>query len=361
MALKPVIQWKHPLIRFAGLLLFSPLAVLYGVIIFFRNFSYHRKWRVIRRFQTHLVGIGGLTVGGSGKTPLVEFLAIEMFKRGKKTAVVSHGYRRKKKGLVFISDGRRLLESVEAAGDEAFMLSVNFLQAGCAIPVVACDDREEAILFLEQRERPDSIVLDNSFQDKAIGKKVNLIVIDYRESKYPNWPLPVGRYRDLPQEAMAADALIITKTPENGLKLHGWQTQLPVFYSSYTPAEWVNMFDFQRYPLETFSGKKLMAFAGLGFPESFVSVLEDLCRRFQMEMTGFKEFHDHAWYDEKQLKKISEKIPKEKENEYIIVTTQKDAVKIRPDWVKGRVPWLYLRSEFKLRLPNDIESKLGLS
>jgi tetraacyldisaccharide 4'-kinase len=337
--------------------------VLFGIFAEARNVLYDIRFFRSLRFRSYVIGIGSLSVGGSGKTPLVEYLAERLFKKGVSVGVISNGFRKKSSGLVIVSDGKKILENVFASGDEAYLMAVNFLEAGAEIPVISCSDRIKGVQILEERFQCNAIVIDDSFQYRKLEKNVEFIVQDYLETSYPNFTLPVGRLREFKRNLNRAEAVVISKAPDcfNEQVLSSkWGKK--VCFTHYKPLHFQNCFEPDKQPLEMLSGKKVILFFGLGHNESFASSIRDLCSRYDACIARSFEFQDHHWYTLGEIQKIFDSLNGIPLDQCMVLTTQKDAVKIKAEWVPlgMRSKVFFLRSEFRFESQNQFENLIKI-
>lgn len=334
MVVKPVVQWKNPPLRIAGLVFLLPFSIVAQIILYLRNFLYDHGWMRVTQIDTPIICVGSVTAGGSGKTPIVEFVASNLARKGYRIAVVSNGYRKKGKGMVLVSDGKAIATSVESSGDEAYLLARNFIKNNLNIPVVSGTDRTAAVRYLETSFNPDVIVLDDGYQYRQLHSDWNIIVLDYHEWRYPQWIIPIGRLRDLSNRIHKADAVLISKCPED-IDPKLWEVfHIKKFFSSYPISSFVNYHTNETIPLESIGGQKIFAFAGLGFHESFYRSLQKVCSYHQAVLKDFVEFQDHHWYQPYEITRI---VNKAKRDQATVVTTEKDAVKLKREWMDERV------------------------
>ena len=363
MVIKPIVEWKNPLIRAVSYVLFYPIALLFGLSAEFRNILYDRRILKAAVCNSYIIGVGSLSVGGSGKTPLVEFLAERLARNEAKIGVVSNGYRKKSAGTVIVSDGRKLLTDVFYGGDEAYVMAVNFLRQGLRIPVISGPDRLEAIRILEAQLHCDVVILDDAFQYRKVKKSVEFNVQDYLEYGYPFFVLPVGRLREFKKNLKRADAVIITKSPAE------FHTQrildrddVPFLVSRYQPVSLGQWFNDQEIPLETITNQKVILFSALGYNTSFQHCAADVCARYHAEIVRTIEFQDHRWYTRRDIQRIFNLIPEHSATNYIVLTTQKDSVKISAEWIpkKMRERVYFLRSEFRMDSQIQFENMIKI-
>ncbi|MBL7960142.1 tetraacyldisaccharide 4'-kinase [bacterium] len=363
MVIKAIVEWSNPFVRFISHIIFFPLSLLFGIAAQFRNKLYDFRIFKSLRCNTYIIGVGSLSVGGSGKTPLVEFLAELLARRGLKVGVVSNGYGKKSTGTAVVSDGKNHLTDVYNAGDEAYLMAVNFQKSNLRIPVISGSDRIYAVRILQNTFDVDVIILDDAFQYRKIEKSIEFIAQDYFESAYPFITLPSGRLREFKSNMKRADALIITKSPDGTDEKqlsNRWQRQ--AYISHYFPAALQRWFDGVEFPLITLTQKKILLFSALGYNTSLRSAITELCSRCHAQVVRAIEFQDHHWYTKNDLEKMLRLIPEENSTDYIILTTQKDVVKLKPEWLpeKYRETAYFITSEFTLDSQIQFENMIKI-
>ena len=183
-----------------------PLGFFYWLLIFWRNFFYNLGFFVSRKLPCKVVSIGNLSVGGTGKTPFVLFLANTLKATGLKVAVLSRGYKRKSAGTLVVSDGNAVQSDLENSGDEPFMLA-NKLKG---IPVVVDENRYRGGQLICNEYNPDVILMDDAFQHRRVFRDVDIVLINsnHRRPKL----LPYGLLREPLRNIKRADAVIFTKS-----------------------------------------------------------------------------------------------------------------------------------------------------
>ena len=159
-----------------------------------------------KQFQTTTICVGNLSVGGTGKTPMVELL-IRFLQEDYKVAVLSRGYKRKSKGYVLASGD----STVESLGDEPYQIHSKFPKVSVAVNA----DRRNGILQLEMEVNPDVIVLDDAFQHRKVKADFNILLTTYGDFYVDDWYLPTGNLRDSKSQAKRADFIIVTKCPND--------------------------------------------------------------------------------------------------------------------------------------------------
>src|SRR5688572_24511218 len=218
-----------------------PFSILYGWIMLLRNFLYSQGVFKSTKFNVPVISVGNLTVGGTGKTPHVEFL-LRLLKN-KKTATLSRGYKRKSKGFLLAEP----TVSAELLGDEPYQYYLDFPETKVAV----CEKRVEGIekltaLFPET----EVIILDDAYQHQAVSPKLNLLITDFYRRFDTDLMMPTGLLREPRSGAKRADAVIVSKCPENLTQAQKTDLQngigkytksnTPVFFTTYKYGAAVN-------------------------------------------------------------------------------------------------------------------------
>lgn len=184
--------------------LFFPFAILYGLVVRLRHFLYDKGWFSSKDYPFPILCVGNLAVGGTGKTPMVEYLVHLLGED--QVAILSRGYRRKTKGFV-------LADSTSAAltlGDEPYQYHRKFPKATIAV----CESRQEGIERLLQAPHFKVIILDDAFQHRKVRAGMNLLLTCYDQLYTQDFLLPVGSLRDIRSQARKAQVIIVTKCPD---------------------------------------------------------------------------------------------------------------------------------------------------
>lgn len=296
-----------------------PFSLLYGLITSLRNYVYDKGIKKVYRSSIYTINIGNLTVGGTGKTPHIEYL-VRLLNSHFQVAILSRGYGRKTKGLGQAGNS----STANEIGDEPLQLYGKF---GGEIPVYVCEKRAQGLQEIEFRTPETQIILlDDAFQHRPILPNLNLLLTDYGRLFYKDHLLPMGLLRESKQGAKRADAVIVTKCPEITEKdksqivreIHRYtQPNTPIFFSTFAYALPIPYFDSNPH-LEYNSTCWLVS--GIAQPRTF----EQAASNF-FTLKGHSAMGDHHAFTEEEVRKwvkISE--------EYPILTTEKDWVKIKP-------------------------------
>ena len=184
--------------------LLLPFAILYGLGVRLRHFLYDRGWLSSKRYPFPILCVGNLAVGGTGKTPMVEYLVRLLGQE--QVAILSRGYRRKTKGFVLADDSATAM----TLGDEPYQYHRKFPQATVAV----CESRQEGIERLLENPHFKYIILDDAFQHRKVQAETNLLLTSYDKLYTQDFLLPVGSLRDIRSRARKAQIIIVTKCPE---------------------------------------------------------------------------------------------------------------------------------------------------
>ena len=179
----------------------------YWLVLKLRNAAYDHGWCKRVRHPVPVITVGNITVGGTGKTPMVEYLC-RLLQEDRRVAVLSRGYKRKSRGFRLVESG----DKASFVGDEPLQVKRKFPDV-----LVAVDKNRNhgvrQLLALPEAQRPDVILLDDGFQYRKLQPACNLLLVDYNRPVFEDQLLPFGRLRDLPEQLRRADAVIVTKTP----------------------------------------------------------------------------------------------------------------------------------------------------
>ena len=330
---------------------------IYGLFIEVRNILYQR---LIFR-QEHLgcivISIGNLTVGGTGKTPIVEMLAKAFQKGGRKVSILSRGYKRKKQFWLtklikkrkyslltdVISDGEKILLNSRDSGDEPFMLAKNLK----GVSVLVDKNRVRSGSLAINKFSSDIILLDDGFQYLKLGRRHDILLIDALNPFGYNHVLPRGILREKIKNLKRAGLIILTKIEkvtstfelkEIILKIKPDATILECYHS---PRYFRDLKTEEEYPIDIIKGKKVSVFSAIANPEGF----EDTIRNLGAHIESYHRYRDHHRFKTRELKEVV--LSARENNVDYIVTTEKDSVRIPEINWKGKKV-LYLRVEIRL-------------
>ena len=310
-------EWNKKILRFKFFLF--PLTLFYRATIFWRNILYNYKFFISRTLPTKIISVGNITAGGTGKTPMVIYLVEKLKQRGKKVAILSRGYGRKTAGTQLVTDGNTRTVDWRNFGDEPTLMAK--LLPG--IPIVVDSKRYRGGMFLVEKFSPDIIILDDAFQHRSLERDLDIVLINSKDKKSDHKMLPYGLLREPLSSLSRADILIFTKTnlvkPDHLLVNIAKSTTLPVFSSTLD----INGFtSFDGNPELIKKGTNVLALSAIADKEGFLNTLE--CAGINV-MKHF-DFPDHYSFKQLDIDSISRQM--ESLNAKIIITTEKDMVKI---------------------------------
>ena len=302
--------------------LLFPFSILYYIITEIRNWLFDQG--ILRSFSLNVktISVGNLTIGGTGKTPLVEYL-IRLLKDRYNIVTLSRGYKRKTRGLVIA----RAQDTARTIGDEPAQF---FMKYGKVIGVAVCEDRLYAIPhILKSRPETNLILLDDAYQQRGIRSTCNILLTDYNRPFYQDWLIPSGNLRESRRNADRADAIIITKCPP-GLKEEEANNiriilkkfipiSVPVFFMKTLYAEPVPLFD-----KNLKNTGKVILVTGIAQSKPLVQYV-----RQNYQLVYHFKFPDHHYYTNKDINKIRAYIHNKNLNNYSILFTEKDVARIR--------------------------------
>ncbi len=304
-------------------------SIIYGGIIRLRNRMYDLTVFKMRRLRCRVISIGNITVGGTGKTPMVIMLANLLKERGYKPAVLSRGYGGKNKNrITVVSDENHVLAESDEAGDEPVLIA----KSAKGVPVVTGPKRYLTGRYAVNQLGADVLILDDAFQHRSLFRNIDIVLLDRTRPFGNRFLLPRGPLRE-PKKALGrADIIVLTGENRDSalfvqetigvVPLTNKKGAVPIFRGYHKPKELVKGEENDSYPLEYLSGKKVSAFAGIAKPESFEETIVSLGG----EVVSFIAFPDHHRYtmgDIGEIKKASSNCSSE-----IIVSTEKDGIKL---------------------------------
>ena len=310
--------WQYPVLS----VLLLPFAWLYWGITTFRNWLYDRIFKPVT-LDVKIISVGNITVGGTGKTPLVEAIARYLQKQGKKVVIQSRGYGRRSHGTLIVSDGENSPVPPELAGDEPYLLSKKLP----GVPVIVGNDRLAAARQAIQKFQPDVVILDDAFQHRRIGRDLDIALLDTMKPWGNGRLLPAGPLREIPANINRASLIVLTRsdnpdTTRQRLKALKALTDSPVITSKHRPVEWVDVHMRKVHSLHHLRNQNLIAFSGIGHPDSFVDTLKTV----GIEPLLVINFRDHHWYTGRDMIKLQRTALKI--GATAMLTTEKDGVRI---------------------------------
>lgn len=305
--------------------LLLPFAPVYGIIIRIRNLFFDKNIFKAVKVRASVISVGNLTIGGSGKTPMVIYL-VELLKQlNRKVGVLSRGYGRLSTGYMLVSDGKEMLSTVDQSGDEMYHTA-----SETKVPAAVCERRVQGAKRLIKDTGIDTIVLDDAFQHRWIYRDLDLLIVeqDFFNSynAFIHSYLPVGIMREGFNSIKRSDAVIFNRKFSNKEKINpdrkNYLKDKEIFTCFYKAVEFVDVTRNIHYTIEEFNGQKGLIVSGIANPQSFLTILT----KSGITINNQIIFRDHKEYTLKEVHQIRKKFYTT--NSHSVITTEKDAVKL---------------------------------
>jgi tetraacyldisaccharide 4'-kinase len=340
------------------------LSGLYRLGVHWRLWWFESRLGSVHALGCLVVSVGNLTVGGTGKTPVVELFARELTRRGRKVAVLSRGYksqpvpfaqsfgdrfrpRENRHPPRIVSDGRSLLLDSEMAGDEPFMLASNLKD----VMVLVDKDRVKSGLHAIRKFGCDTLLLDDGLQFLRLKERIDIVLVD-RESPFANrYLLPRGLLREPPEQLRRADIIFITKCDGRDLselreELRRYNKHAEFVECSHKPLHLEEIFTHEVMPLSFLKDLRVGTISGIARPESF----EEGLRKLGVELIYSRRFADHHRFSENEIARMFER--SKARGARAVITTEKDSVRF-PRLGKRPLPVYFLRVEIDIIRGHD--------
>ena len=332
-------------------LILAPFSWLYGAVMRFRNFLYDKGWKKSYSFDQAVISVGNLSVGGTGKTPMIEYL-VRLLSNDYSVAILSRGYGRKTKGFRLAGES----DDASTIGDEPFQFYKKFKGK---VEVLVCEDRVEGINQLRSLKKSVQIILlDDAFQHRRVKPLFSILLTDFAKPFFNDFILPKGRLRESRKGSSRANVIIVTKCTsltretesnyKNEIKFYAQAK--PVFFSGIGYNKPVSL-------VNTQINKDVIVVTGIANSKPLVDhVSEKINLRYHFD------YADHHTYSNKEVEEIQQKASAFKAS---ILTTEKDFVKLEN--IVDKKLWFYLPietrflnngSEFDKMLVGKIKSHL---
>lgn len=339
---------------------FRVFSWLFGAIVRSRLLFFRLGLLPQARLGVKVISIGNLTMGGTGKTPVVEFLSKALIARGRNPVILSRGYKSRKleerqvwRGKreeepgdfpKVVSDGERLRLPVEYAGDEPFMLAKNLLPG---VGVVVDRDRVKGGRFAVSELQADILLLDDGLQYLKLDHAVDIVLVDAERPFGTNALIPRGTLREPNSNLCRANYIFVTRCHQplsepQIARLQRYNKTAPIIQTQHAPRHLQMVFDdSQRLELSALKGKFVAAISGIAVPESF----ERLLRELGAEVMFHRTFGDHQVFPQDDVDAFFDRAL-ERDAE-LVITTEKDAVRF-PRPTDSKVPLYFLRIEVEI-------------
>jgi tetraacyldisaccharide 4'-kinase len=300
------------------------LSWFYQWALMVRLFLYRLGIFKREKLSCAVISIGNITVGGTGKTPLVQSLAQFLVEKGKKPVILSRGYKGRGKQRIQVLSGRGdTLPRWEETGDEPYLLAKKLM----TVPVIVGKDRVYSGKYALRLFSPDVLLLDDGFQHFRLKRDIDIVVIDAQNGFGNGHVLPRGPLREPLRGLGRADLILLNKVTDSGdcyrleREIRRRNATAPIFFSHYKAVGVSSLKEGEGYPPEFLKGRKVMALSGIANPRYFHFLLIQLGAEIVSELS----FPDHHHYAPQDLIPIKEKSL----GSELIITTEKDGVKLK--------------------------------
>ncbi len=337
-----------------------PLSWIYGAGVGLRNQLFEMGILKSKSFNMPVISVGNITVGGTGKTPHVEYL-IRLLKDKAKVAVLSRGYKRKTRGFVLADENCRMTD----IGDEPYQMHQKYPD----IYVAVDKKRRHGIeMFTDKVAAPDVdvVLLDDAFQHRYVKPGINILLIDYHRLIIYDKLLPAGRLRESKDGKSRADIVIITKCPQDlkpmeyrvltkAMDLYPYQA---LFFTTLHYGNLLPLFGGAELPLETLSeDNQILLLTGIASPKQMMLDLKPRCSHITPLTFG-----DHHLFTAKDVRTINETFAQMGRGK-IIITTEKDATRLMPleglsEEVRKNIYVLPVEIRFALNQQEEFDNKI---
>ncbi|MEZ4859291.1 MAG: tetraacyldisaccharide 4'-kinase [Flavobacteriaceae bacterium] len=306
-----------------------PFSILYDSVTTLRNYAYDKGWKGSTQYDIPIVSVGNLSVGGTGKSPMVETL-ISFLKEDYHVAVLSRGYKRKTKGFFEVTS----TASVEEVGDEPLQFKHKFPE----VTVAVCANRREGIEKL--KNKAEVIILDDAFQHRKVQPALSILLTSFSDLFIDDLILPAGNLRESKKGMERAHIIVVTKCPERVAyaKLQEIQFRMSlkphqsVYFSKIGYNE--NMVGIsETLPLEYLKNKPFTLVTGIANPTPLVDFLKNKNFLFQ-----HKKFPDHHFFSTSEIQML--------QKEELILTTEKDFKRLSHRLQKRAIYYLPIQTRF---------------
>jgi len=342
------------------------ISILFERIIGLRNFFYNTGIFRIRKLGCKVISVGNITVGGTGKTPMVIMLANLLRDRGYRPVILSRGYGgRQKNRINVVSDGENICMNSQNAGDEPVLIAKSVRNT----PVITGKNRYLTGRYAVDHFEADVLILDDAFQHRSLFRDIDIVLLDNEKPFGNGFVMPRGELREPANALGRADVIVKTGTKDRdqgsgvrgqaprdrdqgpgvrdqGLGVSGQQAVTPVYNAYRVPKSLLKAGTGEIYPLDYLRAKKVLAFAGIARPDSFKRTIASVGG----ETAAFLAFPDHHVYTCGDIIQIEKAVTQCAAQ--LILTTEKDGIKLIdfPD---------FLRDIYQLKIEMEVSPSRG--
>lgn len=350
------------------------LSGIYGGVVALRLFLFRERYIHDHHLGVPVISVGNLTVGGTGKTPVVELLAKALRDRGRKVAILSRGYKskRQRKTSLLLRFGARLglmklppppeprvvsdfarvrITDSYVAGDEPLMLAMN-----CpGVPVIVDRDRVNGGSYAIKEMGADVLLLDDGLQYLRLKHRHDVVLVDRTAPWGTGFMLPRGTLREPPKNLKRASFIFLTKSDGDSeemiVELRKYNKVADIIECRHRPVHLQNIHTGEIIPLSVLRGKYVGAVSGIAVPQSF----ENLLRKLGAKVDVYQRFTDHHRFKEREIHQFIERCVRR--DTHFILTTEKDFVRLPPMPVPD-IPFCFLRVEIEILRGKEVFEKM---
>lgn len=309
-----------------------PFSILYGAVMHLRNELYDRGVLPSQKFDLPVIAVGNLSMGGTGKSPMVEYLA-DLLRKDHKVATLSRGYRRNSSGYILLTGQ----ETATEVGDEPLQFKHKFP----GITVAVDEDRSHGIgELLQENPKPEVILLDDAFQHRKVSAGLYILLTSYSNIYRNDFVLPAGNLREPASGAKRAQVIVVTKCPPDItvqeqmeiVKKIKPKSGQEVFFSSIEYSETVYSRN-RSFQLKELQKAPFTLVTGIANPLPLVKYLQTLGLTFD-----HKAYKDHHNFTESELREL--------QHEELIITTEKDYMRLKNEISREKIFYLPIKTRF---------------
>jgi tetraacyldisaccharide 4'-kinase len=320
-----------------------PFSLLYGLILSIRNFLFDKGVFKSFKIPVKSIVVGNLSVGGTGKTPHVYYIS-SLLSTIYKTAILSRGYGRKSKGYIEVTENT----NSSNVGDESLLLKLRLKNQ---VDVAVCESREFGVKKIIEDFDSEVIVLDDAFQHRKVTPGMSILLTEFDQPYYDDYPMPMGRLREFKSGKNRANVLVFTKCPDkvdnvlkNKLIVKSGFDASSVFFSRIVYGEFVSFSDNLVQNI-----KNVLLVTAIA---NDTKIVKKLSESYNVKTIKFK---DHHLFSKEDIQKIHLKFELLPKSYSVIVTTEKDFVKLKEfdEVVNGEYPWCFLPINIEIDRKNE--------
>lgn len=300
--------------------LLLPFTLLYGSIVWLRNRLYDSGFISSVSFDVPVIAVGNLSVGGTGKTPHIEYI-IRLLQYEYKVATMSRGYKRRTRGFLIADDKANAL----SIGDEPMQYHLKFPE----LSVSVAEDRMTGIpSLLMKKPDTDVVLLDDAYQHRSVKPGLNILITDYAAPFYTDFILPYGRLREGRSASRRADCIVVSKCPpglttQQAAQINEALKPLPRQQVFFSKVSYGAAYDYHSQDTASYRGKRVVLVSGIAKPEPLIAHIRQHAAEVHL-----LNYPDHHFFTERNFEEIRETL-RNWQNDSVIVTTEKDAARLR--------------------------------